>query len=412
MKNDDPSDYVFESGPMGAIGETGSLMLRVNRNCPWNRCLFCPVYKNERFSSRSAGELKRDIDAVSRTRDLIADTATRLGAGNTITSELLYEIIGRNPRIYGALNAEPLRGQQMARGCLGRTANWVFYGAKRVFLQDADALAMKAAELVETLDYLKSSFPTIDTITCYARSKSCARRSVEELIALRRAGLAWCFIGVESGCDAVLGYMKKGVTRKEHIEAGGKLHLAGIDGAAFVMPGLAGRGQLLSKTHMADTVSVLNEMQPKEIRVRSLAVLQKAPLYRRWESDEFTAPTEDSLAEEMQLLMEGIKVECTIETLQMTNPVICLKGPVRAKRETALNQICAYRALTPVERARFNLQRYCKGGYIRCVEEWGGLDAELERLIDEAYKGAEAGAPDALDLVEKALFALKSTGIP
>ncbi len=376
MKNDDPSDYVFESGPMGAIGESGSLMLRVNRNCPWNRCLFCPVYKNERFSSRSVEELKHDIDAVSRTRDLIVDAAGSIGAKNMITSELLYEVVGRNPQIYGAIDAQPSLAQQMARGCLGRTANWISYGAKRVFLQDADAMAMKVSGLVETLDYLKRSFPTIDTITCYARSKSCARRSVEELIALKRAGLTWCFIGVESGCDAVLEYMKKGATRKEHIEAGSKLRLAGIDVAAFVMPGLAGREQLLSKTHIADTVSVLNEMQPKEIRVRSLAVLRKAPLYRRWESGEFVAPTEDSLVAEMQLLLEGIKVECTIETLQMTNPVINLKGPIGAKRRTALKQIGEYRALTPIERARFNLQRYCAGGYIRYVEEWGGLNAD------------------------------------
>jgi histone acetyltransferase (RNA polymerase elongator complex component) len=412
MSNDDPSDYVFESGPMGAIGESGSLMFRVNRNCPWNRCLFCPVYKNERFSSRSVEELKRDIDAISRTRDLIVDTAGSIDANNVITSELLYEVVERNPQIYGAIDAQPSFEEQMARGCLGRTANWISYGAKRVFLQDADALAMKVSGLAETLDYLKRSFPSIDTITCYARSKSCARRSDEELIALKRAGLTWCFIGVESGCDAVLEYMKKGATRKDHIEAGRKLSLAGIDMAAFVMPGLAGCEQLLSKTHIADTVSVLNEMRPQEIRVRSLAVLQKAPLFRRWESGEFVAPTEDSLVAEMQLLLEGIKVDCTIEALQMTNPVINLKGPIGAKRRTALKQIGEYRALTPIERARFNLERYCRGGYIRYVEEWGGLNAELERLIDEAHKGVKAGAPNALDLVEKALFALKSMGIP
>ena len=206
--------------------------------------------------------------------------------------------------------------------------------------------------------------------------------------------------------------MKKGATRKEHIEAGRKLRGAGIDVAAFVMPGLAGREQLLSKTHIADTISVLNEMQPQEIRVRSLAVLRQAPLYRRWESGEFVAPTEDSLVAEMQLLLERIKVECTIETLQMTNPVINLKGPIGAKRSTALKQIGEYQALTPIERARFNLRRYCAGGYLRYVEEWGGLSAELERLIAEAHKGAVAGAPDAPELVEKALFALKSTGIP
>ena len=331
MKSDNPSDYVFEAGPMGAIGESGSLMLRVNRNCPWNRCLFCPVYKNERFSSRSVEELKHDIDAVSRTRDLIVDAAGSIGAKNMITSELLYEVVRRNPQIYGAMDAQPSVAQRMARGCLGRTANWISYGAKRVFLQDADAMAMKVSGLVETLEYLKRSFPTIETITCYARSKSCARLSVEELIALTRAGLTWCFIGVESGCDAVLEYMKKGATRKEHIEAGGKLKLAGIDVAAFVMPGFAGREQLLSKTHIADTISVLNEMQPQEIRVRSLAVLRQAPLYRRWESGEFVAPTGIASLRK-SVALERIKVECTIETLQMTNPVINLKDRL-ARRE-------------------------------------------------------------------------------
>ncbi|MEQ8253835.1 MAG: radical SAM protein [Smithellaceae bacterium] len=408
MKTNNPSDYIFESGPMGAIGEYGSLMLRVNRNCPWNRCLFCPVYKNEKFSTRSVDELKHDIDAVSRTFVLIMHAAGGCG----ITTETLYEIIGRNPQIYGALNVQPSPQQRMARICLSRTANWISYGARRVFLQDADALAMKVPDLVETLNYLKHSFPTIDTITCYARSKSCARRSVEELTVLKKAGLTWCFIGVESGCDAVLDYMKKGVTRKEHIEAGDKLKLAGIKVAAFVMPGLGGCRQSLAKTHIADTVCVLNEIQPKEIRIRSLAVLQQAPLYRLWQAGGFIAPTEDSLVEEMRELLEGIKVRCTIETLQMTNPVISLQGPIGMKRKSALKQLDKYQALTPNERARFNLQRYCEGGYIRYAEECGYLNDELERLIEEAHTGVAADAPDVPDLVGKALFALKSTGIP
>lgn len=408
MKNDQPSDYIFESGPMGAIGEYASLMLRVNRNCPWNRCLFCPVYKNERFSSRSVEELKHDIDAVHRTYDLIMNMAVSCG----LTSELLYEVIGRKPQVYGAINTQPSPEQQMARICLSRTANWIFNGARRVFLQDADALALKIPDLVETLDYLKHSFPTIDTITCYARSTSCARRSVEEITALRNAGLTWCFIGVESGNDAVLDYMKKGVTRKEHIEAGNKLRLAGIDVAAFVMPGLGGCRQSLAKTHIADTVHVLNEMQPKEIRIRSLAVLKQAPLYQLWKSGEFIVPTEDSLVEEMRELLEGIKVKCAIEALQMTNPVISLQGPIGVKRKSALKQLDAYQALTPNQRARFNLQRYCEGGYIRYAEDCGYLSEELERLIAEAYSGIEADASETPDLVEKVLFALKSIGIP
>ncbi|MEN6622343.1 MAG: radical SAM protein [Smithella sp.] len=409
MIKNDPLEYATESGPMGAIGESSSFMLRVNRNCPWNRCLFCPVYKNKRFSNRSVEDLKHDIDAISRTHDLIMSISK---SQNYISSELLYEVVRRNPQIYGAIDTQPSYEQQQARHCLTNTANWIFHGAKRIFLQDADALATKVVDLIKTINYIKSSFPDIDTITCYARSKSCARRSLEELAALKHAGLTWCFIGVESGCDAVLEFMKKGVTRKDHIEAGNKLRQAGINMAAFVMPGLAGWEQTISKKHIEDTIFVLNAMQPQEIRIRSLAVLQQAPLYQRWKSGEFVAPTEDSLVEEIRQLLEGIKVECTIETLQMTNPVICLKGPVGVKGKSELKQLGDYMALSPIERARFNLQRYCRGGYLHFVEEWGGLDTELEQLINEAYISIEANASNALKKVEKVLFAMKSAGIP
>lgn len=409
MKSNNPFDYVAESGPMGAIGESGSLMLRVNRNCPWNRCLFCPVYKNKQFSNRTVGELKQDIDAVSRTRDLIMKMS---GNRFEITAELLYEIVSRNPRIYGASGIQPSLEQQLARGCLTGTANWIYHGAKRVFLQDADALAIKITDLIEIIKYLKISFPTIDTITCYARSRSCAHRSIEELAALRDAGLTWCFIGVESGCDVVLDYMKKGATGKNHIEAGTKLRQAGVNVAAFVMPGLAGYEKSLSEKHVTDTIFVLNEMKPEEIRVRSLAVLQRSPLYQKWKSGEFVAPTEDSLAVEMRKLLEGIEVECTIETLQMTNPVICFKGPINAKREFALKKLDDYLALNANERARFNLRRYCEEGYLRFVEEWGGLDTELERMINEAYSSIETGESCVPEKVERVLSTIKSIGIP
>jgi hypothetical protein len=408
----DPLQYAVEPGLMGAIGEYESLMLRVNRNCPWNRCLFCPVYKDHKFGTRGARELKRDIDAVSRTRDLIAQAAHGAGAEWMITRRLLYDVIERNPLIYGASGAGRSPEQRMALHCLSQTAGWLSHGSRRVFLQDADALAMKIPDLVETLEYLKRSFPSVETVTCYARSRSCARRSAEDLAALGRAGLSWCFVGVESGWDAVLETMNKGVTRKEHIETGRKLRQAGIHLAAFVMPGLAGRDPSRSRTHVLDTVAVLNEMRPGEVRVRSLAVLRYAPLYRLWESGEFDPPTEDSLVEEIRSLLEGIDFECTIETLQMTNPVVSIKGPISVEREPALERLASYQALAPGDRALFTLGRYLGGGYLRYVEQLGGMDAELESLIDRAWSSAQSGASDALPLAERAIFAMKSRGVP
>lgn len=66
-----PEDYTIELGPMGPIGEGQALLLTVNKNCPWNQCLFCLVYKGKRFSVREVDEVKRDIDVVRRVYDLL-----------------------------------------------------------------------------------------------------------------------------------------------------------------------------------------------------------------------------------------------------------------------------------------------------------------------------------------------------
>jgi radical SAM superfamily enzyme YgiQ (UPF0313 family) len=35
----------FELGPIRPPSEANSLLLRVTRNCPWNKCEFCTIYK-------------------------------------------------------------------------------------------------------------------------------------------------------------------------------------------------------------------------------------------------------------------------------------------------------------------------------------------------------------------------------
>lgn len=63
-----PGIPVFELGPIRPPNEHTSLLLRVQRNCPWNRCKFCSSYKcddkNAAFSLRPVEEIKRDIDGI------------------------------------------------------------------------------------------------------------------------------------------------------------------------------------------------------------------------------------------------------------------------------------------------------------------------------------------------------------
>ncbi len=54
----------FELGPIRPPSEAGSLLLRVTRNCPWNKCTFCGLYKGQKFSIRPVDHICRDIDRV------------------------------------------------------------------------------------------------------------------------------------------------------------------------------------------------------------------------------------------------------------------------------------------------------------------------------------------------------------
>jgi radical SAM superfamily enzyme YgiQ (UPF0313 family) len=403
--------YVMDIGPMGPIGEGESLILRVARNCPWNRCLFCPVYKGKKFGLRSVDEIQHDIDAAARITELLEATSWNLGLTGRITRDVLGEAIKRHQVIYGN-HTQQTPDQWLARSSLHNVANWMSYGAKRVFLQDADALIMRPTELIEVLTRLKATFPTVATVTSYARSKTCSQRSLQDLQTLHDAGLSWLFVGIESGCDEVLEYMHKGVRSGEHISGGQKVRRAGIDLAAFIMPGLAGGNKQLAQQHVQETARVLNEIEPTEVRIRSLAVIEGSPLFARWESGEFELPMEDQMIDEIRMLIEGLHCDCTIETLQMTNVLFNVKGRLLSEREKLLAAIAQYQDFSPLNRARFRFNRYARNGYLDCVESWGRLDSRTRQLVQEAQESLDEGSPDAVEKAERAIVAIKSKGIP
>jgi hypothetical protein len=403
-----PEDYTIEIGPMGPIGEGRALLLRINRNCPWNHCLFCSVYKGRTFAIREVDEVKRDIDAVRRVSHLLE---TEINFTEGMEQEGIETLIQSHPEIYGEYPENVAEEHRFALHSLFHIARWMLYGADRVFLQDANGLCMKPRDLTEVLRHLKHSFPTIQTISCYARSKTCDQRSEEELQELKDAGLSWCFVGIESGDDHVLEFMKKGAKKKEHISGGQKIMGAGINMAAFVMPGLAGKNCDLAKKHILGTAEVLNEIKPTEVRIRSLAILKAAPLYRKWESGEFEAPGEDQMVEELKMLVEGIHFNCTLETLQMTN-LFAFKGPFSETKKTLFERIESYQSFSDEGRAEVLLDRYLYDGYLDCVKSWGTYDARLNTALEDARMSLEKHSPGALEKVERAIFEIKSKGIP
>jgi len=74
-------ELCFEQGPIRPPSEAHSLLLRVTRNCPWNRCEFYHTYKEAKFSIRTAEEVKKDIDVVQEIISEIRALSWRYGFG-------------------------------------------------------------------------------------------------------------------------------------------------------------------------------------------------------------------------------------------------------------------------------------------------------------------------------------------
>lgn len=401
----------MDLGPMGPIGEGGSLLLRINRNCPWNRCLFCPVYKGQPFSVRTADEIRSDIDAAARTWSLLDEASWATGLGGRVTLEAVRRVVRENPGLYGSGGDQRSTRAAPALHTLNNVVNWLHHGARCVFLQDADALAMNPEALAGVLQYLKKRFPSVDTVTAYARAKTCSRRSAHDLAALCEGGLTRCLVGIESGSDAVLAFMHKGVTAAEHVEGCLLLKDAGLRVAAFVMPGLGGGNPGLGD-HMDRTIHVLNLILPEEVRVRSLAVIEGSPLHERVESGDFVPPTEEQMIDEIGRLIEGIGFDCDLETLQMTNSLFAFRGPLSGSREALLSGIARFKTLPVHERARVLVDRCIDGGYLDFAVARCGHDERIDRALADVRRSIDHAACDAMEKADMALRLVKSKGIP
>ena len=264
------------------------MLVRVTRNCPWNRCTFCPVYKNQRFSLRSVDDVKADVRAMATTAQAIRDLSHRIGQG-------------------GEVNAHVVRSLLQHEG--GRDALQVALflrdGGRSVFLQDANSVILHVDRLVEVLTEIREHFPSVTRVTSYARSHTLCRRSVDELIQLRRAGLDRIHVGLESGSNEVLQLVEKGVTADQQIEAGRRVKAAGMELSEYVMPGLGGRA--LSRTHAKETARVLREIDPHFIRLRSLAIPPGSPLESQREQGEFDPLDDVGVAEEIGVFLDGLE---------------------------------------------------------------------------------------------------------
>jgi molybdenum cofactor biosynthesis enzyme MoaA len=96
------------------------------------------------------------------------------------------------------------------------------------FLQDAVSLILKTDQILEILRHIKVRFPSLERGTTYARATTLKRKSVEEFLQFKEAGLTRIHAGLESGSEKVLKMIKKGITPQDILEGGRKVMAAGM----------------------------------------------------------------------------------------------------------------------------------------------------------------------------------------
>jgi radical SAM superfamily enzyme YgiQ (UPF0313 family) len=357
----------FEQGPIRPPSEAGSLLLRLTRNCPWNQCLFCPVYKGQKFSLRKVEEIKKDIQTAKDIADDIKALSWSLGFSGKVTDQVVSHI-------YTSPNySEGYRS----------IAAWLYYATGACFLQDADNLIMATDALVEVLKFLREKFPEINRVTTYSRSRTIARKSIEALTRIKEAGLDRVHVGLESGYDPVLKLVKKGVTAAQQIEAGRRAVAAGLELSEYVMPGLG--GQDLWKEHASATAEVLNRINPHFIRIRSLRIPDRVPLSALMKAGTFKMQTDDMLAEELKLFISTLwGITSVVTSDHIMNLLEEVSGKLPEDKEKMLDVIRRYQELPDPERLIYRVGR--RGGAYRSIDDLERDPAtyqKIRRLIQE-----------------------------
>ena len=358
----------FELGPFRPPSEAYSLLIRATRNCPWNRCRFCGMYKGKKFELRPVAEIKQDIEAVKSVRDRIKELSWRSGYGGEV-KEVAAMVVNRPPN-----------------HTFYNVALWMYGGGENAFLQDANSLIMRTNDLTEVIRFLKETLPEITRITSYGRSKTAAKKTLEELVEIHEAGLSRLHIGLESGYDPLLQYMDKGVTAAEHITGGRKVVESGISLSEYVLLGLGGRE--MWRKHAIETARVLNEISPDFIRIRTLSISPGLLMYADVESGDFTRTTDEEVIEEERLLIEHLECHSDYVSDHIANLLQEVEGKLPEDKEKMLAVIDRFQALSPEERTNFRIGRRARiYTYLDELNDSRKHQA-VEQIIDRLSQGS------------------------
>ncbi|MDP4546253.1 radical SAM protein [Marinobacter sp. MDS2] len=261
--------------------EAKSLILPLTNGCSWNQCTFCEMYTQpqKKFRARKPADVRADIEKAAK----------------------------------------------------------AFGSVPRVFLADGDAMVLPTRRLLEVLHELKEAFPGLQRVSSYCLPRNLTKKSVEDLIALREAGLGILYVGMESGDDEVLRRINKGETWESTRSALNKIKQAGLTSSVMVLNGLGGK--TLSRQHAINTATLCNETQPDYLSTLVVSFPQGEERFREGFGDDFEPLDQQGLFEEIQVFLEHLELENTTFRSDHASNYLVLKGTLGQDKQRLLEQV-------------------------------------------------------------------------
>jgi radical SAM superfamily enzyme YgiQ (UPF0313 family) len=192
--------------------EANTLLLQVTVGCAHNKCTFCTMYRDVKFSIDKMDQIEKDLQEAKQ--------------------------------LYG--------------------------NVKRIFLVNGDAFVLSAKRLKAIAEMIHRYLPQVEVITMYASINNIIGKTDEELAELSKLGIGDLWVGVETGLGDALDYLNKGASLADANKQLERLNKAGITFFYGFMFGAAGKGRGIENAEA--NAKLINKVRPLGIVPTTLNV--------------------------------------------------------------------------------------------------------------------------------------------
>ena len=297
--------------------EADSLLLEVTAGCTHHKCKFCTLYSELLFKFRMTP--MEDIE-----RDLLEVQILRTNPYSKMLT-----------RLQGEDDPEPIQ---------------------RVFLTGANPFVLKTEKLLEIASLIRKYLPSVESIGCFARITDSVNKTDEDLLQLRQAGYNGLTIGVETGDDAALAFMRKGYTTSDILTQCKRLEQADIEYGFFYLTSISGKGH--GEAGAKASADVFNQLHPFLVGPNMLTIYPESDLYQEIQNGNWEEEGELEKYRELRTLVENLNISTYFAAMGASN-AFQLRGKLPEDKENllaTLNRIISEVSEEDLRRYRRNLR--------------------------------------------------------